>query len=216
MMAAGYVHEGKRFVTIAIGCTGGKHRSTAIAEEFGTPAARAGDADQGAAPRRRSRMSLEHDRTRTGGGSHGGAPHWPAPAAGGGGVRRWARAGRLPHRPAADHRPADRRGHRRRRRRFVGPAPRRAQLPAARRPADGVGRALRRRRVRPDLGRRAAVPVPGDGPAWPTTPSATCSSPVCGTGSAIPSPGWTWWPGCWAPRAGCCRWRRYRWRSRRR
>ena len=35
VMAAGYIQEGKRFVTIALGCTGGKHRSTAIAEEFG-------------------------------------------------------------------------------------------------------------------------------------------------------------------------------------
>jgi len=34
VMAAGYIHEGKRFVTIAIGCTGGKHRSTAMSEEF--------------------------------------------------------------------------------------------------------------------------------------------------------------------------------------
>jgi len=33
-VAKGYVHEGKRFVTIGIGCTGGKHRSTAIAEEL--------------------------------------------------------------------------------------------------------------------------------------------------------------------------------------
>jgi UPF0042 nucleotide-binding protein len=33
-VAVGYVNEGKRFATIAIGCTGGKHRSTAIAEEF--------------------------------------------------------------------------------------------------------------------------------------------------------------------------------------
>ena len=33
--AAGYVREGKRFVTIAMGCTGGKHRSTAMTEEFG-------------------------------------------------------------------------------------------------------------------------------------------------------------------------------------
>ncbi|HYP45586.1 MAG TPA: RNase adapter RapZ [Propionibacteriaceae bacterium] len=32
--AAGYLREGKRFVTIAIGCTGGKHRSTAMSEEF--------------------------------------------------------------------------------------------------------------------------------------------------------------------------------------
>jgi UPF0042 nucleotide-binding protein len=31
----GYLTEGKRFVTVAIGCTGGKHRSTAMAEEFG-------------------------------------------------------------------------------------------------------------------------------------------------------------------------------------
>lgn len=35
VMVAGYIQEGKRFVTIAIGCTGGKHRSTAITEEFG-------------------------------------------------------------------------------------------------------------------------------------------------------------------------------------
>jgi RNase adapter protein RapZ len=35
VMATGYLQEGKRFVTIAIGCTGGKHRSTAMAEEFG-------------------------------------------------------------------------------------------------------------------------------------------------------------------------------------
>lgn len=35
VMTAGYLREGKRFVTIAIGCTGGKHRSTAMTEEFG-------------------------------------------------------------------------------------------------------------------------------------------------------------------------------------
>ena len=34
VVAAGYLQEGKRFATIAIGCTGGKHRSTAITEEF--------------------------------------------------------------------------------------------------------------------------------------------------------------------------------------
>jgi len=31
-MAQGYIREGKRQVTVAVGCTGGKHRSTAICE----------------------------------------------------------------------------------------------------------------------------------------------------------------------------------------
>ena len=31
-MIAGYVHEGRRYVTVAVGCTGGKHRSVAVAE----------------------------------------------------------------------------------------------------------------------------------------------------------------------------------------
>lgn len=33
-LARGYVAEGKRFMTISIGCTGGKHRSVAMAEEL--------------------------------------------------------------------------------------------------------------------------------------------------------------------------------------
>ena len=33
-MAAGYLREGKKYVTLAIGCTGGKHRSVAVAEEL--------------------------------------------------------------------------------------------------------------------------------------------------------------------------------------
>lgn len=36
MMAAGYLREGKRYVTIAVGCTGGKHRSVAMAENLST------------------------------------------------------------------------------------------------------------------------------------------------------------------------------------
>jgi UPF0042 nucleotide-binding protein len=32
-MARGYLREGKRYVTVAVGCTGGKHRSVALAEE---------------------------------------------------------------------------------------------------------------------------------------------------------------------------------------
>jgi len=33
-VAAGYLREGKRFAQVAIGCTGGKHRSVAMAEEL--------------------------------------------------------------------------------------------------------------------------------------------------------------------------------------
>ncbi|CAB4742806.1 MAG: RNase adapter RapZ [Actinobacteria bacterium] len=33
-MIPGYMHEGKKYLTIAVGCTGGKHRSVAITEEI--------------------------------------------------------------------------------------------------------------------------------------------------------------------------------------
>lgn len=33
-MVPGYMHEGKRYVTISIGCTGGKHRSVAVTQEI--------------------------------------------------------------------------------------------------------------------------------------------------------------------------------------
>lgn len=41
-MRAGYAREGKRFLTLGIGCTGGKHRSVAIAEEMAKRLRRAG------------------------------------------------------------------------------------------------------------------------------------------------------------------------------
>jgi UPF0042 nucleotide-binding protein len=41
-VAQGYLVEGKRFMTIAIGCTGGKHRSVAMTEEISTRLAAAG------------------------------------------------------------------------------------------------------------------------------------------------------------------------------
>jgi RNase adapter protein RapZ len=34
LVAAGYRREGKRYLTVAVGCTGGKHRSVAISEEI--------------------------------------------------------------------------------------------------------------------------------------------------------------------------------------
>ncbi len=35
LLADGYVREGKRYALLAVGCTGGKHRSVAISEELG-------------------------------------------------------------------------------------------------------------------------------------------------------------------------------------
>jgi RNase adapter protein RapZ len=35
LVNAGYLREGKRFATLAVGCTGGKHRSVVMAEELG-------------------------------------------------------------------------------------------------------------------------------------------------------------------------------------
>jgi UPF0042 nucleotide-binding protein len=35
LVGAGYRREGKRYLTLAVGCTGGKHRSVAISEEIG-------------------------------------------------------------------------------------------------------------------------------------------------------------------------------------
>jgi RNase adapter protein RapZ len=34
ILASGYRREGKRYLTLAVGCTGGKHRSVAIAERL--------------------------------------------------------------------------------------------------------------------------------------------------------------------------------------
>jgi UPF0042 nucleotide-binding protein len=38
----GYLREGKRFATLAIGCTGGKHRSVAMAENLSARLVRVG------------------------------------------------------------------------------------------------------------------------------------------------------------------------------
>ena len=41
-VAEGYLREGKRFMTVAVGCTGGKHRSVAMTEEIATRLGRRG------------------------------------------------------------------------------------------------------------------------------------------------------------------------------
>ena len=82
-VAAGYLREGKRFMSVAIGCTGGKHRSVAMTEEIARQLREAGyDVDAGP-PRPRAGVTM------TANGPH----RATAP-------RRRARAVRLPVGPA--------------------------------------------------------------------------------------------------------------------
>ena len=37
-----YIREGKSYLTVAIGCTGGRHRSVALAEQIGQALSREG------------------------------------------------------------------------------------------------------------------------------------------------------------------------------
>jgi UPF0042 nucleotide-binding protein len=46
LVTGGYLREHKRYVTLAVGCTGGKHRSVAIAEELGRRLTAAGLANR--------------------------------------------------------------------------------------------------------------------------------------------------------------------------
>ncbi len=152
IIGTGYQREGKRYATIAVGCTGGKHRSVAMAEELAAPAEDPRHRHRRRPPRPGARMSSpvpdafsDAPAVVALGGGHGLAASLQA-------LRRVVR-------------PADRRGHGRRRRRLQRPAAPRARRAAARRPADGAGRAVRRRRVGPDLERRRAAPLPQRGRA---------------------------------------------------
>jgi UPF0042 nucleotide-binding protein len=42
IVSAGYLHDGKRYLTVAIGCTGGRHRSVALVENLATRLVRPG------------------------------------------------------------------------------------------------------------------------------------------------------------------------------
>ena len=42
LVSEGYLREGKRFATLAVGCTGGRHRSVAIAENLAARLVRVG------------------------------------------------------------------------------------------------------------------------------------------------------------------------------
>ena len=54
------MHERKHYLNLAVGCTGGKHRSVAMAREIGRRLAERGVETVGRAPRRRTRMTPEN------------------------------------------------------------------------------------------------------------------------------------------------------------
>ena len=57
IIGAGYRREGKRYATIAVGCTGGKHRSVAMTEELARRLTAAGIETVGGPPRPGARVS---------------------------------------------------------------------------------------------------------------------------------------------------------------
>ena len=76
--ADGYLAEGKRFMTVAIGCTGGKHRSVAMAEEIAARLVDARVETLARPPRPRARVTSARSRRPTSarrrwrlGGGHG-------------------------------------------------------------------------------------------------------------------------------------------------
>ena len=150
IIGTGYQREGKRYATIAVGCTGGQ-----------APVGRDGRGARPPAedPRHRHRRRPPRPGARMSSPVPDAFSDAPAVVALGGGHGLAASLQAL----RRGRRPADRRGHGRRRRRLERPAAPRARRAATRRPADGAGRAVRRRRVGPDVERRRAAPLPQRG-----------------------------------------------------
>ena len=63
VVVPGYVDEGKSYLTVAIGCTGGRHRSVGRTTSPTTSGARA--SRLGEPPRRRPRLTRRHPHGRT-------------------------------------------------------------------------------------------------------------------------------------------------------
>ena len=189
--APGFEREGKRYLTVAVGCTGGKHRSVAIAEELPAACARCGIV--GRTP---STATWGASEAR---GSVG------ASAAGTGSPPRCGRCARCA-RPGPRH---HRGGHGRRRRRVQRPAAGRAGGAAAGRPAAGAGRPRR-----PDRPGHAAAPPSCSRPVRAGRPERARSRPPGRQPGAVRPDGAARRPGGragsraarWsAPPAGCCR-----------
>ena len=132
----GYESEGKAYLSIGVGCTGGRHRSVVVPSNSATGCARTATGSP----------CITETSTAT-----------PDVRAEHRGVGRRARLGRgvarHPRVRGGDHRGRERR----RRRRQLGPAPPRSRRPRARRPPPLPRRARGRRR---SVARRVRAPVP--------------------------------------------------------
>ena len=74
-VARGYLVEGKRFMTVAIGCTGGKHRSVAMTEEIARRLSAAGIDTRAEPPRPGTGVTVARRRRRHARPA-GGGPGW--------------------------------------------------------------------------------------------------------------------------------------------
>ena len=70
-MLAGYLNEEKRYVTIAVGCTGGKHRSVAVSEAIAARLRERGSPRRRVGPRPRQGMRAASPAVVALGGGHG-------------------------------------------------------------------------------------------------------------------------------------------------
>ena len=121
-VADGYLGQGKRFAQVAIGCTGGKHRSVTVTEEVVRRLQAARHRGPGLPPRPGAGVIGRVMRTTRGGGGRVRRRPRPARVAVGAAVARRRARGRR----------ADRGRDRRRQRRLVGPAARRVRRTPAR------------------------------------------------------------------------------------
>ena len=177
----GYEREGKAYLSIGVGCTGGRHRSVVVAEQLGERLRGARVPRGRASPRRRPRRLTCRRASSPSGGGHG----------------LCGRAAGDPRVRGRDHRGRERR-RRRRELRPVAPRPRR---PRARRPPPVPRRAGPRRRA--VAGARSST---ASGRASsPTTRSATSCSSGSRRRSATSPPRSTRPAACSARSAGCSR-----------
>ena len=189
---AGYLREGKRYVTLAVGCTGGKHRSVAVAEELSPAAQRRRRRDHPRAPRPGAGVTPPRRSSRS--------------AAGTAWRRRLAALRLVTDRITAVVTVADDGGSSGRLREELGVLP----------PGD-LRMALAALCDDSEWGHRGATCCSTGSPA-----RDRCGGHAVGNllivalwellGDTVA--GLDWSAGCSAPGAGCCRWRPSRWRSR--